>query len=453
MWNKSIDTRKKGTLVISNNPEALTWFESNFPSALIINTETVADEQLLFSQDFGILIYDIDMDGGLKFADTIFQRYPYASKIAFSRGYQSKVALDLFRKGTTHFVLFPIKKEDFEKVLYSENHFASEYQKIESLMSILLKSDESCQNDFNALFADTVEDKERSSIFEAKASLTRLLISTKEKHGELVSGEELMAIFPIKLIEFASNRSHIKTALDSIVGEHIYPQLVKANPTILIVEDERVFRESLSGYLDRFTQNVITAESSSEAMEKIQNLETLDIKILDIDLPGEKGVDLLPKINEKFPDSQTIMVTAYDDMSYVTKSYSHNVFDYIVKPVELQILVNKISRAIQIKGLKRILHSLGQALFPKIPQKDRLSVMNQIVHHQLKGGVPVLMEDVLFLFPECVPSGLSKEQEIPREILEDGVGLLINAILYQLKRGESCEVIFDDWRSFVSNLS
>ena len=346
---------------------------------------------------------------------------------------------------------------DFSKVLRYEACITGEFKKMEFLNSkifqVLASSKEGAifeSQDMNRLFIDQITDENADSVINSKVQLIKELIDAKAGHD--VTGEELMTVFPLRLIELSSTRRRIKRSLDDAFGSDIYLKLIKANPTILIVEDEPVFRDSLSDYLGRFSENIITAESSYEAMEKVDAIESLDIKILDIDLPGEKGVDLLPKLNEKFPDSQTIMVTAYDDFDYVTKSFDNNVFDYILKPIDLQILVNKISRAIQIKGLKKLMATLSVSVFESMCKQERLSIMNELVRQQLDMGLPILFEDIVLLFPECNVEEIRSDQEITKEILDDGIGLLVSAILYQVANDAEFQIIFDDWRQFVSGL-
>ncbi len=97
----------------------------------------------------------------------------------------------------------------------------------------------------------------------------------------------------------------------------------------LVVDDEELARKDLRAVLSNFnTLEVIgEAASISEAEEFILN-NSLDIIFLDIQLQGENGFDLLPKIGK---DINIIFVTAFD--KYAIRAFEVNAIDYLLKPV------------------------------------------------------------------------------------------------------------------------
>lgn len=115
--------------------------------------------------------------------------------------------------------------------------------------------------------------------------------------------------------------------------------------TILIVEDEEALREIFSDELSEAGYNVL---SSSLAEDCFRQLSTnkVDLLILDIKLPDLSGLELLEKIRKKYPDLPIIMATAYDSFRTDFAVWVANVSDYIVKPVDLTVLKEKIKKIV-----------------------------------------------------------------------------------------------------------
>jgi len=158
-----------------------------------------------------------------------------------------------------------------------------------------------------------------------RIALAKKFIKEYSNQHKEIPCEAFQAFFPLHIKLNNKDRLAIKAA----IGEDRYNLFSQALPTILIVEDEDDFRHWLVSVLRRLTPNIIQANSSEDALEKIKNITKLDIKILDIALPGKSGIELLPIINKLFPDSQTIMLTAYDDIDYITTSFTNEAYDYL----------------------------------------------------------------------------------------------------------------------------
>lgn len=97
----------------------------------------------------------------------------------------------------------------------------------------------------------------------------------------------------------------------------------------LVVDDEELARKDLRAVLSNFNNLEVIGEAASisEAEEFILN-NSLDIIFLDIQLQGENGFDLLPKIGK---DINIIFVTAFD--KYAIRAFEVNAIDYLLKPV------------------------------------------------------------------------------------------------------------------------
>jgi len=116
------------------------------------------------------------------------------------------------------------------------------------------------------------------------------------------------------------------------------------NAKILIVDDEKIMRESLAGWLLRDGHDVETAKSGEEALDKL-NVTRYNILLLDIKMEGISGLDVLKHVNERDPDVAVVMITAYGSISTAIDAMKNGAADYLLKPFdpnELGVLIEKI---------------------------------------------------------------------------------------------------------------
>ena len=113
---------------------------------------------------------------------------------------------------------------------------------------------------------------------------------------------------------------------------------------ILVVDDELIMRESLSGWLNRDGHEVETAASGEEALDKIKEVR-FDILLVDIKMEGISGLDVLKRVKDDDPDVAIVMITAFGSISTAIDAIKNGAFDYLLKPFdphELGVLIEKI---------------------------------------------------------------------------------------------------------------
>jgi|SRR6056297_1116268 len=113
--------------------------------------------------------------------------------------------------------------------------------------------------------------------------------------------------------------------------------------TAIIVDDERRSRELLINLLDNFDNiNVFaTAESVDHALELIR-LNQPDLVFLDIEMPNKNGFELIELLIQNKLNPVVIFTTAYD--KYAIKAFKYAAFDYLLKPIKLDVLRLTIDR-------------------------------------------------------------------------------------------------------------
>jgi len=120
-------------------------------------------------------------------------------------------------------------------------------------------------------------------------------------------------------------------------------------PNILIVDDEQSICWALAE-LARQMGHAARAVSSSEAALRELAAFPPDVILLDVRLPGEDGLSAMPRIRERLGAVPIIIMTAYGDLGTAVEAVQGGVFDYVVKPFELDDIEALINRALLAPG-------------------------------------------------------------------------------------------------------
>jgi DNA-binding NtrC family response regulator len=115
-------------------------------------------------------------------------------------------------------------------------------------------------------------------------------------------------------------------------------------PHILIVDDEEIVRESLSGWLEKDGYTVSTAPDGPTALERVRE-GAWSILLVDLKMPGMDGLQVLEAARKLQPDAAVVMITAYATVETAVKAIKLGATDYIVKPFdpeELSVMIQRI---------------------------------------------------------------------------------------------------------------
>lgn len=115
---------------------------------------------------------------------------------------------------------------------------------------------------------------------------------------------------------------------------------------VLLVDDEKEFVELMSQRLETRGLQVIAVTSGEEAVAMTQD-RNLDVAVVDFAMPGIDGIETLKQIKEKRPDIEVIMLTGHGTIQSGIEAMKHGAIDYLEKPVDLNILMEKIRLAKQ----------------------------------------------------------------------------------------------------------
>ncbi len=120
-------------------------------------------------------------------------------------------------------------------------------------------------------------------------------------------------------------------------------------PSILVVDDDSEMRELLLDVLGNEGYEVAEAKDGTEAVLALRARE-FDIILMDKNMPGPSGLDLLPGFRRVCPRSQIIMMTAFGDVPSYMDAVEKGAVEYLFKPFRLEEMKAAIVKALGLKS-------------------------------------------------------------------------------------------------------
>jgi putative two-component system response regulator len=116
--------------------------------------------------------------------------------------------------------------------------------------------------------------------------------------------------------------------------------------TLLVVDDEEPIRNALRKFLSQQGYEVVTAAGGEEALAVLQR-QRITGMLLDVNMPGVTGIELVPQIMELEPAIALLMLTAVNDATSAALCMQRGAFDYLIKPIDLRHLGRAIHQALR----------------------------------------------------------------------------------------------------------
>ena len=120
---------------------------------------------------------------------------------------------------------------------------------------------------------------------------------------------------------------------------------------VLFIDDDQALCETIDVGLRRRGFVVAWRTSATDAMAALE-LEPFDAVVTDLNLKGTSGIDLCSRVVEGRPDVPVIVLTAFGSLETAVQSIRVGAYDFISKPVEIEVLAIAIERAIRHKRLR-----------------------------------------------------------------------------------------------------
>lgn len=179
---------------------------------------------------------------------------------------------------------------------------------------------------------------------------------------------------------------------------------MKGNKVFLIDDDELILTV-LSKSLEKAGYNVKSESGTEDIIHKIKSWSP-DVVLLDIDLPGRNGIDILQELKKKKIDTEVIMMTADDSAESAITAMKIGAVDYLVKPYDIDEVIIVIKNTVKNKGLQREVDYYRKVYSP-VFEKDLIGQSEPI--KELKAKIEKLVVahvDTILIIGE---SGTGKE--------------------------------------------
>jgi CheY-like chemotaxis protein len=121
--------------------------------------------------------------------------------------------------------------------------------------------------------------------------------------------------------------------------------MVSAPTVVLLVDDEMPFVEALRKRLAKRGMQILTAFSGEEALRELQRKRDVDVVLLGVNMPGMGGIETLREIKAVRPLVEVILLSADTTIESAIEGIKLGAFDYLVKPCDLEQLLDQIERA------------------------------------------------------------------------------------------------------------
>ena len=174
---------------------------------------------------------------------------------------------------------------------------------------------------------------------------------------------------------------------------------------ILIVDDEASIRKSLEGVLSDEGYTCALASDGADALAQLQSLHP-SLVLLDIWMPGMDGIETLRRMKAARPETPVIMMSGHATISTAIKATKVGASDFIEKPLELELVLNAIRRALGTRETVR-----GSAA----------GEVDRSIEHQSPEGVPEL-QPVVF-GNQTLRGALMPQRTLARSAVLYGQGL------------------------------
>ncbi|MCJ7603531.1 MAG: response regulator [Desulfobulbaceae bacterium] len=118
----------------------------------------------------------------------------------------------------------------------------------------------------------------------------------------------------------------------------------KLQAKVLLVDDEEEFCKMLSERLENRGMKVSAVLSGEDAVARVED-QNFDAIIVDLAMPGIDGLETLRRIKEKRPDLEILMLTGHGTIKTSIEAMKLGAEDFLEKPVDMKVLLEKISDA------------------------------------------------------------------------------------------------------------
>ena len=197
--------------------------------------------------------------------------------------------------------------------------------------------------------------------------------------------------------------------------------------SLLIVEDEHIFRKLLVDMVSTCYSQVTAVEGGKEAVEKLKE-KKYGIAIVDLFLNDMDGVELIQIIKSYNPLIQIIVVTAFDLIDTASNVLKIGVADYLQKPIMKKDLLTSIEKA-EIENKKAIIQekALQEFFCKQINFEQKCVILESLFKFKKENNKSFIMEDVYQVFPNLNNNNIYEKITLPPIIDKENIKRFISS--------------------------
>jgi len=209
---------------------------------------------------------------------------------------------------------------------------------------------------------------------------------------------------------------------------------------VMLVDDHEVVLEGLIRILEKQggIKIVTVARSAEEALEKLVRFPP-DVIIVDIQLPGMNGIELIRRVKREFPEIEAITLTVFDDEQFAKQAIKAGAIGYVIKDAAKDELVKAVRAAAKGETListsvaRKLIEEISEPAGRKKKKEEGFEELSQremdVIKLMTRGYNNRQIAEILFISEHTVKVHI---RNIFRKI---GVVDRTNAVLWALERG------------------
>jgi CheY-like chemotaxis protein/anti-sigma regulatory factor (Ser/Thr protein kinase) len=194
---------------------------------------------------------------------------------------------------------------------------------------------------------------------------------------------------------------------------------------ILVVDDEKDVRDTLSEMIESLGYGVVVAENGVKALDRVRT-ERIDLVITDLSMPEMSGLDLIVEAKRISPNIPIAVISAYGNVENTTYALTRGAFSFIAKPFKMSQIKDMIRKGKQLREL-----SLGTyALMDWVHSETDMTFPSQ---------EDLFPSAILFVLKECQWRGIEDDARL-ENIAICMEELLSNALIHGNRKNKDKQI-------------
>jgi len=160
--------------------------------------------------------------------------------------------------------------------------------------------------------------------------------------------------------------------------------MTESKGTVFLVDDDEAIRDGLSMLLQSYGYTVETFSSAERFLERCAApLPEPCMAILDLSMPAMNGLDLQTELNRRHAGAPTVFLSGEGDIPAAVQAVQHGAIDFIEKPVDTDLLIERIDTALRQQAVQRRNDIAARDVKSRL---DTLTAREREVLDKLAGG-------------------------------------------------------------------